>query len=299
MPSSRKHKPRHDFFKLPDLNKISRRSRDSCYTTDHYDVTDHLLGEGSYGKVFSACGKELCNYVAKILSFDFERYDEHYVYNLFFAESSITKFAGEKGFGIPVHDYFLCDDAKKGVVIMDRFEKDLESIHDELTYNDYKQLFDKVQLMHSYGILHRDLFLKNTMYRTLNNGALDIRIIDFGLSIPFEKSIPGPFRAVDFFNLLSDIDDTELKEKCTLYVDKLVGKENMKIARLWQDTHYNKCSSEYSLLRHLPERLFVQYGPATVDLLVWSVRCSKARDKDIIKKTNQKTDRILRKRSKK
>ncbi len=286
---------KHGFFHLPDLNNIPRTIRKSCETTKHYQVSDHLLGEGTYGRVLSTCNDKVCDFVAKILTFDFSRYEEHYVYNLFFAESSISKFAGEKKFGIPVHDYFLCDNGEKGVVIMDKFDGDLESIRFSLTYEDYKQLFDKIQIMHSYGILHRDLFLKNVMFRKLSGGTKDIRIIDFGLSIPFEKSIPGPFRAVDFLNILSDIPDKSLRKKCLMYVDKLIGKKNMEIAQLWEDTHINSCSSEYNLLKYLPDHLFIQYGPATVDLLVWSVRCNRELDKDIINKTNEKMKSVFKK----
>ena len=279
------------FFKLKDIRNISRTPQSSCEIYENYRIENHILGEGSYGKVMVACNNNVCEYVAKIITFDFSRYDARYVYNLFFAECLITQFAGDKGFGCPVKTFYLCDEGKKGVIIMEKYEKDLETIKNSLTLEDMKQIIDKVTTMHEYGILHRDLFLKNTMYKTVNDKK-DIRIIDFGLTIPFEHKIPLPFRAIDYLNLISDIPDETLKQQCHNYIISKIGKGNVQIGEKWIASHFNTCSSEYSLLKHIPLKWVQLIGPATVDSLVWSVRCSPELDKDIIQKVEHKVSQL-------
>lgn len=285
---------KHLYFKLNKLKHVPRVVHPSCETYQEFRVDSHILGEGSYGKVMQACKNDTCTDVAKIIAFDFERFPELYRYNVFFAECMITKFAGEKQFGIPVKTFFLCDEGKKGVIIMDRYRRDLLSIENELTWDEMKQLLDKVRKMHSYGILHRDLFLKNTMYkRDADTGSRDIRIIDFGMSIPFEKEIPKIFRALDYVNLLSDLSIPSLKQQCRTYVESYLGKKEMDQADQWINTHYTTCQSEYSLLKHIPLSWIELVGPATVDTMVWSVKCDPKLDEDIVKKTKEKVEAVL------
>jgi len=300
------------YFHLPNLSKIPRVIRESCQTYEHYRLTDHVLGRGSYGKVVSTCEQDKCDKdVAKIVKFDFSQGSPHYVFNVFYAESIITQFAGEHGFGIPVKAYYLCKEEEekkvisqsenvvtqemvtKGVVIMERFDGDLEDIQNQLTFEDFKQLFAKVKIMHSYGILHRDLFLRNVMYKNLNHGQKDFQIIDFGLSIPMGKEIPGQFRAIDYLNLISDV-GPELKEQCKNYIYTLIDSKYVQDAELWLSEHYNKCTSEYRLLPLLPIKLIENYGPLLVNLLVWSVRCSPQLDQDIINRSHARVKKVLR-----
>lgn len=281
------------YFKLHGLKNVPRVVEASCATYQEYRVDSHMLGEGSYGKVMPVCKGDICTDVAKVITFDFQRFPEPYRYNVFFAECVITKFAGEKGFGIPVKTFFLCDEGKKGVMIMERFRRDLVAIANELTWEEMKQLLDKVRKMHSYGVLHRDLFLKNTMYRRDASGKRDIRIIDFGMSIPFEKEIPKVFCAIDYVNLLSDLPSQTLKQQCQSYITSYMGKKEMDKAEEWIKTHYTTCQSEYSLLKHIPLGWIELVGPATVDTLVWSVRCDPKLDEDIAQKTKEKVEKVL------
>lgn len=290
---------KHSYFKLNGLKNVPRIVHASCDTYQEYRVDSHILGEGSYGKVMPACKGDVCTDVAKIVTFDFQRFPELYRYNVFFVECVITKFAGEQGFGIPVKTFFLCDEGKKGVILMERFSRDLLTIASELKWEDMKQLLDKVRQMHSYGILHRDLFLKNTMYKKDASGKRDIRIIDFGMSIAFEKEIPKVFRAIDYVNLLSDLPESELKQQCKTYVASYMGKKEIDKAEEWIKTHYTTCQSEYSLLRHIPIQWIELVGPATVDTLVWSVRCDPKLDEDIVQKTKEKVKVILSKKPEK
>ena len=119
------------YFKLHGLKNVPRTVEASCATYQEYRVDSHILGEGSYGKVMPVCKGDICTDVAKVITFDFQRFPEPYRYNVFFAECVITKFAGEKGFGIPVKTFFLCDEGKRGVMIMERFRRDLVAIANE------------------------------------------------------------------------------------------------------------------------------------------------------------------------
>jgi hypothetical protein len=307
------------YFVIEDIDQMSREVHKSCKIFDNWKITDHLIGRGSYGKVLIACNdtkgknEKPCEYVAKQIRFDFSRYDSEYVLNIFFAECLITQFAGQQGFGIPIHKFFLCDGEsenrdtswfgfgnsdpikiKQGVVIMDKYDGDVETIKIDLTWDDMKQLIDKVTVMHDAGILHRDLFLKNTMYKNVD-GKRDMRIIDFGLSIAFERSIPKPLRSIDYLNLISDIPNKELRSRCYKYILTILDTKSVKTGLLWLREHYDKCFSEYSLLKYLPVKWIRIMGPATVDTMVWSVRCNHDIDEDIVRRTKIRVDEVLHK----
>ena len=292
-PKLTKQKSTTKYFKLNGLKNVSRTIQPSCESFEQYRVDPHVLGEGSYGKVMPACDGQVCTDVAKIISFDTTRFTEKYRFNVFLVECAITQFAGEKGFGIPVKKYYLCDEGQKGVIIMERFKRDLMEVRNELTWEDMKQLLDKVRQMHSYGILHRDLFLKNTMYRRDAQGRRDIRIIDFGMSIAFEKQIPDVFCAIDYMNLLSDLPNEELRKQCLEYIGTYLNLKYLTQADEWIKTHYTTCQSEYSLLKHIPLHWIELIGPATIDTMVWSVRCDPKLDQDIIHKTEDRVEKVL------
>jgi serine/threonine protein kinase len=300
-----------NYFILPDIDLWTHDNIISCDITDPWRITDHVLGQGSYGRVVTACQNEDCDFIAKQISFDFSRYPEEYVYNLFFAECLITQFAGREGFGIPVDKFFLCvsehqngwfgptDRTQKGIMIMQKYDKDLETIKHDLNWDDMKQLLDKVTQMHRSGILHRDLFLKNTMCRLYEDGKKDIRIIDYGLSVAFEQPIPRAHRAIDYLNLISSLKTSSptrvsLYSVCYRYIEHCIGRKAVKLATKWLNDHYDTCGSEHSLIRHLPVKWIRIMGPATVDTMVWSVRCSREQDTNIVNKTHSRIHKVQR-----
>lgn len=52
-----------------------------------------------------------------------------------------------------------------------------------------RQILGAVKYMHSLNILHRDLKLENVVVVERNSKKVDIKIIDFGLSISLEKGV--------------------------------------------------------------------------------------------------------------
>jgi len=266
------------YFRLPQLGNLSKKIQEDCYRVDSWEIkkSEKQLGEGSYGTVYQACQNSTCSYVGKVIRFDF-RYDKKFVWNVFFAEAKITQYAGLKGFGIPVHKYYLCDEGKKGVIISDRFDGDLDDL--TLTEPQLMKVLRMIHKMHQHGILHRDLFPKNVMFKQ-SGEDLEFRIIDFGLSIAFNKSIPAILRGIDFINFIDSLSST-LKEVAEPYIIKVVGEKYYQEAKVWKTSHHDQCSSEYYLLKHLPVYLYKIYGPAVTDLLVWSVRCSPEHDQQI------------------
>ena len=275
----RSYKKEEKYWRLPNLAQVPQNVRDNCKVYNDFRVTDVALGEGSYGKVSEACKGTDCDYVAKEITFDFSRFGAKYVYNIFFGEALMTKRAGANGYGIPVHGFFLCDGGKKGVIVMDRYSGDLHQIRRQLNWTELKKVLDLVIKMHKDGVLHRDLFLKNIMYNDTTKGR-KYAIIDFGLAIAFGRYIPSVLRAIDFVNLASGLPQ-DLAEKLYVYVAPHVGQKALLTAAEWKQQHYDKCSSEYYLLKYLPAYIWKMYGPAVSDLLVWSTRCSKDLDTDI------------------
>lgn len=288
------------YFQLPNLNKMSHKSRDSCRVTGYFTIqTNHRLGKGSYGEVFTACGTRDCNYVAKVVNLKPKieaEQDSHYVQNHFFAESLIAKFAGENGFGIPVHDWFLCGNGMQGVVIMDKFDGDMETNMELFTLEDYQNLFQLTNMMHRFGILHRDLYSRNVMFKKIGSKK-EIRIIDFGLAIPFGTKIPRPLAAIDFYSLLMSIEDKKLRKKCREIIisKKYVSQDDLESIFSWKNDR-ETCKVEHLVLKYMPEHVVRNYGPMTLDLMVWSTdkqSCSSKQDKIIVKKTNELVDKVL------
>lgn len=51
-----------------------------------------------------------------------------------------------------------------------------------------RQILGAVKYMHSLNILHRDLKLENVVMVKRNSKKIDIKIIDFGLSVALDKT---------------------------------------------------------------------------------------------------------------
>ena len=262
-------------------------------------------------------------------------YDPVYRLNLFYTECMIADFAGKHKFGVPIRGYALCKQSKspksqtkdnnpeeqgifatimswfsgnkddfiptdfnksiKGLLIMDKYDSDLESDQTGIEFEDYVDLFKKIKTMHDYGILHRDLYTRNILY-IKKKGAdslsqrPDLRIIDFGLSIPFEREIPGVFKAVDYLKLISGIDSHIIREQCQQHLHTILSSKDIETAGQWIKNHYHMCSSEYELIDFIPLKFYKYFGPLVDTFTVWSTRCSKQHDQQIDDIVKQKLE---------
>lgn len=268
--------------------------RDTCDEYEEFTLqSEQVLNAGTYGRVHATCRRNDCTYAAKVVRFDRSRYDLKYIHRAFLAECLISQYAGTQDLGIPLQTFFLCDQGQTGVIIMDQYQGTILEIQDQLQWSDWKALLDKVNRLHEAGILHRDLFLKNTMYRRTQQGY-DLRLIDFGMSIAFEhRHIPAALRAIDFLNLLSGIKDSTLRDRGRAYVATLVGRTAVREGSTLLASHATECGSEHKLLGVLPTKWIRLMGPATVDTMVWSVRCSPTQDQQIVAKTRSRVESVL------
>lgn len=166
-------------------------------------IYDDQLQEGGYGKVYAASNTHFPNksYVAKVLD----------VTNVesFQLECAISVRAGRNGYGPIVHAYFHCPTKHVGVVIMDRWEGDMDQ--ENLHSCELEGLLNVVRLMHEDGIFHQDLYMRNILHRP-HPSRHDIRefcIADYGLSFALDCAVPSNLRAADLVSMthgLFDID---------------------------------------------------------------------------------------------
>lgn len=271
----------------------SQASPDDCTLTSEFRVqTSTTIGEGVYGTVQTACKQQTdtshppdCEYVAKRVVFSGE--DEESLANarlVFVGESVVAFDLGKRGIGVPCHGYFLCQGGDVGVLYMDKWGVSLDKATFDLTPKDITTLLNLIFRMHNRGVLHRDLFLKNIMCKTVNDQRL-FRFIDFGLSIVWEKTIPGYFRAIDYWNFIEYLPEQLQAHAIQTIADKhWVHPKDMDLCRQWLDTHSTTCATEFQLLKELPSHLFEIYGSGVDSLLLWSVYCSEEMQRELARR---------------
>lgn len=282
------------YYKLPNSTDVQIESSPDCFAHDGWVIqSDSHIEKGSYGSVYRACRNSNCDFVGKLIELDF-RYAPKYVWNIFKGEALISEKAGDLGVGVPIYSYFLCNEGKTGVLIMERMDKDID--HTGLPPEDLETVLTLIKKMHDAGILHRDLFARNVMYKDTDQGRI-YRIIDFGLAIAFGKGIPAVLRGIDYVNLLKSIPNIteEMMERGKNYIIEEIGENSYNTATKWIEEHQETCASEFFLLKHLPEYLYEIYGPGVMDLLVWSVRCSPEKDKEVTTKISDKVRNMKKK----
>jgi len=65
---------------------------------------------------------------------------------------------------------------------IERFPFTLKDWPERLNKKETKQMLDIISIMHSFGVFHCDLHPGNVVLRRSSDGALEIKLIDFGLS---------------------------------------------------------------------------------------------------------------------
>jgi len=148
------------------------------------------IGEGSYGKTYSACSASTpadCNYIAKVVEVKESQTKQHN----FVLEAFIGYKMGEAKIGPKVYAAFFCLDERKeriAVMVMEKMEHQLRN-KQPLTLGVWNKLFPLVNELHNtYGIIHNDLYPRNIMWKNpipgnQNPEKYEYRLIDFGSSI--------------------------------------------------------------------------------------------------------------------
>ena len=274
------------YFKLPAIKDVNVKYQVNCDMYDHWRVTDQLISSGSYGKVVTVCDAnevDNCDYVAKEVLFyetpEKKWFDDKWYHNHFIGEAMISQYAGKNKFGIPVHGYFLCDGGRRGVMIQNRFDGTLNRHGLKLTAADGMYLAGLIKRMHACGIFHQDLFAKNVMFRDRKEAGQvprrQFRIIDFGLSVVFDKGVPPQLRAIDYITLMRDIPVPAVQMQLYNVSIRENGLKNHEQAEKWLNSRDKLCGADLFLLNHLPDYLYYFYGPAISILMAWSTRCNK------------------------
>lgn len=189
-----------------------------------------VLGKGMYGEIFNICDKESnCEYVVKVGDDDMSD------------EVDLQVRASEAGLAPRIFQYFVGKTNKEYIVMEKIRGETVNDILENLIKKEiesgkpnFKRLskainrlvidmFTVIKRLHSAGIEHRDLHLKNVMY---NEDKGELQFIDFGLSKTIENfnpmvldddyvrvvnevqsHIPFFFSGTDYFDDVSDIYD--------------------------------------------------------------------------------------------
>jgi hypothetical protein len=156
------------------------------------------LGKGTFGHTRELCDADssCSEFVAKIVSFaeHLQTVSREHAARAFAMECEVSRFAGLREFGPYVYDTFTCDG--NGVIVMDRMEKRLDELllePKQFPMDVLQRVADVVLLMHDNGVFHQDLHVGNIMI----NRKGDVRVIDYGLSIPMLRPVPVYHRACD------------------------------------------------------------------------------------------------------
>jgi len=164
-----------------------------------------LVGKGGFADIWLACKGAECKkgvykYVGKVqwLLQPGGNLFRRITVEDFVKEAVIAKYAGEKGFGVPVVTYFRCDKGKYAVIIM-KLMKPLPDKGNAMSLDDFKQAVRKIDAMHDHGILHGDLYAKNFVR---DPDTSQLLIADFGMAKVFPDPIPPLKRAEEVIGLI-------------------------------------------------------------------------------------------------
>lgn len=165
-------------------------------------VFEKLLAKGSYGETYTACLTDVCAYVGKLV-----RITSQTEQIAFEHECRLAIFAGEHEFGPKVIRTVVCKGTswfswrapKFGLIIMERYTGHIGTlVHEGKCKPVHVTLINQsVERMHNAGIWHNDLHRGNILYRSRGRGALEFRVIDFGLSWPLFSEVPKLLRLAD------------------------------------------------------------------------------------------------------
>jgi serine/threonine protein kinase len=161
--------------------KMSANTARQILKTTNLKIQGNALNSGKYGAVFNSNQK---NYIVKIGKINSNNE------NSLISEAEISEIASNLGIGpkVPVKPKIITHNGNDYVVIkMEKMDGTLLSlinsrnINDELKISLLQDAQDLLRILHKQNICHRDLHLKNIMYKKKNDKYI-IKIIDFGQS---------------------------------------------------------------------------------------------------------------------
>ena len=162
----------------------------TCYTT-------HIIGKGSFGKVvYGRNNKE------EDICFKFEKVSNHKHSSILKEEYKMYKFL-EGGTGIPKIFNFGQYNKSNRYLAMELVGPSLDKyfilcdkkFNLETTIFLGLQMIDRIEFVHTRGIIHRDIkpnnFLFGKFTRTMDSNDSTLYIIDFGLSASYIEQVSG------------------------------------------------------------------------------------------------------------
>ena len=167
-------------------NKSNKINKENSFIDDTYKVLiDDLLGGGSFGHVYKCLNtKTNKEYSAKVES------NDNTSPQLFHEYKILKQLQGNEGIPTP---YLFKNNGGESIMITDLLGPNLEDI---LQYTKtkkfslktclltFKQIIERLKIIHKEGIIHRDLKPENLLVTT-NTRDGTIYLIDFGLSKKF------------------------------------------------------------------------------------------------------------------
>lgn len=152
------------------------------------------IGEGSFGKIFSALHKDTDTqqYAVKLIT----KENHHALY-----ENEILMYERLRGIKYIPSLYAAGTEGKYNYIVMDLLEQNIEQLRAsfgmqmniKVILHLGVQMLNALECVHDKGILHRDIKPANFLLRTNpQNGISDLFLIDFGLAglYYFDKHIP-------------------------------------------------------------------------------------------------------------
>ena len=164
---------------------IFRTKNNKQRIIDHFEIKK-VLGKGKFGRIFLAQNKSNhCFYAIK----EIEKASKEEEYKVSKWEYAITKLLINlnhdniiKGYSIyeSVHKLYFVYEYIEGKDLREEFkqERNIQNI-----YKTIHELFNGIEFLHKYGIVHRDLKITNVLMMNNQNQNMKVpKIIDFGLS---------------------------------------------------------------------------------------------------------------------